>query len=155
MSDLPSRVMTRKRPPAEKSTDASIVWYRERPLFEPSRWTSSLVHVATVALHKMQIWGWAMIAEAKHLISISTRLFSSGSAPFVSSRCCSLFEEARRRERAFRTSPQQTGLKIMTLWLCLSFAALCLPLRNSSLNTHSAEALARLWAVCVHPQSFS
>lgn len=33
-----------------------------------------------------------------------------------------------------------TGLKIMTLWLCLSFAALCLSLRNSSLNTHSTEA---------------
>lgn len=57
-------------------------------------------------------------------------------------------------ERAFGRSPQQTGLKIMTLWLCLSSAALCLPLRNSSLNTHSSEAVAQLLAVCVPPQSF-
>lgn len=60
----------------------------------------------------------------------------------------SLFEEARR-ERAFGRSPQQTGLKIMTLWLCLSFAALCLPLRNSSPNTHMHQSLgAALGCLC-------
>lgn len=58
---------------------------------------------------------------------------------------------SRGGKRAFRTSPQQTGLKIMTLWLCLSFAALCLPLRSCSLNTHSAEATVQLWAVCMPP----
>lgn len=90
---------------------------------------------ATVTLDKCR--KVMVLVTLEFFFSVLTRLFSSGPAPF-----CFFFHAAEaRRERAFRTSPQQTGLKIMTLWLCLSFAALCLPLRNSSLNTHMHQSL--------------
>lgn len=89
-------------------------------------------------------YGWIWFRNDVYICARSPRAlfrFSSHAAALYS----------RGGERAFRTSPQQTGLKIMTLWLCLSFAALCLPLRSCSLNTHSAKAMVQFWAVCMPP----
>lgn len=77
---------------------------------------------------------------------------SSGPVPFLFTCCCSLVVE--RREGVWNV-PTANMAKIMTLWLCLSFAALCLSLKSNSVNTHSDGTVAQLWAVCVPPQSFS